>query len=358
MNGSWGASVITDTIIRVLMIVPRFVSEGDVIGVTAPSAGVTEGTDKARFAHAAERLKSRGYRIRFTPDIFECDETGRSAPADRRVAEWNSLVSDLEVRAVLAASGGDCEYEMLPLMDWDLLESDPKWYQGYSDNTILLFKITAEHDIATVYCGNFGDLGMEPLHSSVEQSLEFLEGMRSSQRSFPMHASAFADRVTGLEPFALDERTIWDCTRGNSVFAGRLIGGCMDVVEWFVKNGTADAGGFVQRYGADGIVWYLETYDMTEEGVRKTLRGMRELGWMEDCTGVVFGRELFYSGGLSYREAVMLELSDMEIPVVFGADVGHKAPRMTFVNGALATFDVRDRACGLLYRLRWNRIVP
>ncbi len=351
MNGSWGASVITDTIICVFMIVPRFVSDGDTIGVTAPSAGVTEDTDKARFAHAAEKLESRGYKVRFTPDTFECDETGRSAPADRRITEWDSLVSDPEVRAVLAASGGDYEYEMLPLMDWGLLESDPKWYQGYSDNTTLLFKITAEHDIATVYCGNFGDLGMEPLHPSVEQSLEFLEGRRLSQRSFPMHASGFANRVTGLEPFALDEETVWYCTWGDSVFAGRLIGGCMDVVEWFIKEGTADAGGFVQRYGADGIIWYLEIYDMTEERVRKTLRGMRKLGWMEDCTGIVFGRELFYSGALSYRETAMSELSDIEVPIVFGADVGHKAPRMTFINGALATFDVRDGACGLSYKL-------
>ncbi len=346
-----GTLVITDAIIYMLMIVPRFISEGNAIGVTAPSAGITESTDRARFAHAAKRLKSRGYRVRFTPDTFECDETGRSAPADCRVAEWNSLVSDPEVRAVLAASGGDYEYEMLPLMDWDLLESDPKWYQGYSDNTTLLFKITTEHDIATVYCGNFGDLGMEPLHPSVEQSLEFLEGSRSSQRSFPMHASGFVDKVTGLEPFALDEETVWDCTQGDSMFVGRLIGGCMDVVEWFIKEGTADAGEFVQRYEADGVVWYLETYDMTEERVRKTLRGIRELGWMENCTGVVFGRELFYSGDLSYREAVMLELSDMEIPIVFGADVGHKAPRMTLVNGALAIFDVRDGTCELSYRL-------
>lgn len=352
MTGPWGASVITDAIHRRDMRIPAFIGKGDTIGVTAPSAGVTESTDRARLAHARARLEGRGYRVTETPDTYTCDEEGRSAPADVRAREWDSLVSDPGVRMVLAASGGDYEFEMLPLMDWELIESDPKWYQGYSDNTTLLFKITAEHDIATVYCGNFGDLGMEPLHPSVEQSLEFVEGRRLSQRSFPMHATGFADRVTGLEPFALDEATVWECTEGDSRFSGRLIGGCMDVVEWFVREGTADARDFVERYGSDGIVWYLETFDMTDVRVRDTLRRMRELGWMEDCTGVVLGRELFYSGGVSYRDAVMSELADMGVPVVFGADVGHKAPRMTFINGALATFDIRDGACELSYRLR------
>ena len=84
-----------------------------------------------------------------------CDEEGRSASAEQRIEEWNALIVDPSVKAVFAISGGDYEYEMLPLMDWDLIERNPKWFQGYSDNTTLAFKITAEHDIATSYGGNF-----------------------------------------------------------------------------------------------------------------------------------------------------------------------------------------------------------
>ena len=156
---------------------PGFLSKGDVIGVTGPSAGVTEATDRARFANARRRLEERGYGVVETPETFMCDEQGRSAPAEQRVEEMDSLYEDGSVKAIYAASGGDYEFEMLPLMDWDLIESNPKWFQGYSDNTTLLFKITAEHDVATVYGGNYGDFGMEPWHPSVEQSLEFLEGL-------------------------------------------------------------------------------------------------------------------------------------------------------------------------------------
>lgn len=334
------------------MIYPRFLRHGDTVGVTGPSAGVTEATDRARFANARRRLEERGYRVVETPNTYTCDEEGRSSPADQRVREMESLLRDPEVRAIYAASGGDYEFEMLPLTDWSAYTDDPKWIQGYSDNTTLLFKITAEHDVATVYGGNYGDFGMEPWHPSVGQALEVVEGTRTEQRSFARHAEGFADRVTGLEPFPEDADTVWVSPSGDVRFSGRLIGGCMDVIEWFAKKGTADARGFVERYGADGIVWYLETYDMTEQRVVDTLRRMSELGWFADCSGVVFGRPLFYHGERSYEDAVLSELGPLEVPAVFDADVGHKAPRMAFVNGAVAEFDVRDGACTLSYGMR------
>ncbi len=334
------------------MIIPRFLKQGDAIGVTAPSAGIIEEKDLFRFDNAKRRLMERGYRIVDTPDVYMCDEDGRSASAQQRVDELGSVMEDDSITVVFAASGGDYESEMLPLMEWDVIEDNPKWFQGYSDNTVLLFKITAEHDIATVYGGNFGDFGMEPWHRSVEEGLEYLEGRRTSQNSFKRHAEGFSDRVTGLEPFTEDADTKWRSNLEDVEFSGRLIGGCMDVIEWFVKRDKADPTGFVERYSGDGNVWYLETYDMDEVRVRDTLRSMRQKGWMEHCNGVVFGRPLFYNGSMTYDDAVMAELGDLEVPILFDADVGHKAPRMAFINGAKVTFDFTEGSCEMRYDLK------
>ena len=162
----------------------------------------------------------------------------------------------------------------------------------------------------------------------------------------------FVDRVTGLESFQEDEPTVWASSAGDCRFSGRLIGGCMDVLEWFVNKGTADASGFVERYGNDGIVWYMETFDMTEDRIVSMLRRMEDMGWFEDCTGFVFGRPLFYHGDTGYRELLERELSGLGLPVLTDADVGHKAPRMTFINGAMAEFSYSDGGCTLRYDLR------
>ena len=332
------------------MIIPRFLRDGDRIGVTAPSFGVTEPTDIARFEHAKEKLASLGYGVVETPDVYTADETGRSAPAEQRVREFYSLLEDPEVGAVVSAKGGDYQFEMLLHMDWDLLERHPKWIQGYSDNTTLLFKITAEHDIATIYGGNFGDFGMEPWHRSVSESLEFLRGVRKGQDSFSRHEVGFSDRVTGLEPLNPTAPTVWRSISGDTTFSGRLIGGCMDVLEWFHRKATASPKAFNDRYSKDGTVWYMETYEMDEARIRRMLSGMSKDGWFEGVNGFVFGRPLFYEGS-DYMETVTDALSEYGVPLVFDADVGHKAPRMTFINGAESRFDIRDGACHLEYTL-------
>ena len=151
---------------------PRFLSAGDAIGVTAPSFGVTDPTDINRFRNAIRRLEERGYRVIETPDVYTADETGRSAPADQRVRELYSLLADPSVAYIVSAKGGDYQHEMLLHMDWDLMSRSPKWIQGYSDNTVLLFKITTECDVATIYGGNFGDYGMDPWHRSITENME------------------------------------------------------------------------------------------------------------------------------------------------------------------------------------------
>lgn len=334
----------TVPVLHPLMIIPRILADGDSIGVTAPSFGVTDPTDVARFDNAVLRLGGRGHPVIMTPDVFTADETGRSASAEVRVEELNSLLADPDVGYIVSAKGGDYQFEMLPLMDWGLLEDNPKWIQGYSDNTTLLFKITAEHDIATIYGGNFGDYGMDPWHDSILANMELVEGRRTVQRSFPYHEVGFADRITGLEGIREEEPTVWRSDCGDCSFKGRLIGGCMDVLEWFHRKGTADPSGFVSRYSGEGIVWYMETYDMDGDRIRTMLNGMADDGWFDGATGFVFGRPLFYQGP-DYMDTVCDALSRFDVPKVFDADVGHKAPRMTFVNGAVTTFDVRDGAC-------------
>ncbi len=334
------------------MIIPRDISRGDVIGVTAPSFGVNDPTDFCRFENAKMRLEERGYVIRETPNVYTADQSGRSSPAQQRVDELNSLLEDDSVTCIVSAKGGDYQFEMLPLMDWSVVEDNPKWIQGYSDNTTLLFKITAEHDIATMYCGNYGDFGMEPWHRSVVENLEFLEGTRAEQESFPYHSVDFVDRVTGLEPFGDDEPTVWRSSVGDVRFSGRLIGGCMDVLQWFHKTGAADPQDFISRYGSEGIVWYMETYDMTGKAVCDMLHNMADDGWFIDCEGFVFGRPLFYTSKREYGELVMDALKDLELPILLDADVGHKAPRMSFINGAKAEFDFHGGSCTLSYDMR------
>ena len=328
------------------MIVPPFLRKGDSIGVTAPSYSASEESDGIRFRSAVDNLGKRGYTVHMTQDVFGYGEEEDRAPAEMRAQELMSLFEG-DDRIIVSAKGGDYAYEILDLLDWDLMERIPKWIQGYSDNTSLLLKYTVEHDVATVYCGNFGDFGMGIWHRSIEDDMSFLEGNLKQQRSFGYHETHFHDRITQLEGISDDERTVWHCD-GNKSFEGRLIGGCMDILDWFSQGDSLDIGSFLDRYPDDSIVWYMETFAMDDASVRRMFSRMDREGWFERVSGFVFGREMFFEGD-DYAGTVRDCLSSYDVPIVFGADVGHKAPRMVFVNGLMSRFDIEGGACTLTY---------
>ena len=319
------------------MIRPAFLRKGDLIGVTAPSAGASEPLDKVRFLHAQDMLAERGYATLFTPNTFTDIGDERSSPAEQRARELELLIADRDIRYIVSASGGDYLNEIFEHLDMSGLRDDPKWIQGYSDNTDILIMATVNHDVMSIYCGNYGDYGMEPLHPSVIQNLELVEGSRTEQDSFDSHAEGFTDRVTGLEPFECTAPTRW--ISEDVTFSGRLIGGCTDKLREIVGSDRDRMRDFAERYRDDGIVWFMETFASDPEGIRADIRSMIDVGWFENASGFVFGRPLFYEG--DYRSDV-LSVLDTDVPVVFDADVGHKAPRMTFINGAVAEVTVKD----------------
>ena len=54
---------------------------------------------------------------------------------------------------------------------------------------------------------------------------------------------------------------------------------------------------------------------------------------------------------MPYRELLEEALAHLEVPILTDADVCHKAPRMTFINGAMSEFEYSGGACTLRYRL-------
>ena len=332
------------------MILPDFLSPGCRIGVTAPSHPIDDETDKKRFEHGAYQLEQMGYEVVFTPDVFkEADRFGRSASGKGKAGEFMDLVRDDSVKAIYSAAGGDFLAEMLPYVDLNECRAHPKWVQGYSDNASLLYYLTTKGDMATAYGANFSDFGMDPWDLSVSRGLEVLEGKCDFQRSFETYQDGFGSRETGFEGYSPDKKVRWKCInkgydpRRAAFMKGRLLGGCMDVLlnlSGTPYDGTID---FIEKYKDDNIIWYLESFDLHFEQMMEGLWKMKEMGWFRHTAGFVFGRPLFYpeqawdGSMLPTYEAVLRErLSYLKVPIITGADIGHKGPQFVMINGALA----------------------
>lgn len=322
------------------MIFPSVVKKGDKIGVTACSDGCTEATDAVRMDNAARQLKGLGYKVIETANT-RTSKKGRSSIAKERITQLQSLLEDETVSAIFMASGGDYQLETLPLLDYEWFHKNPKWLQGYSDPTCLLYTVTVNCHLATIYGSNFGDFGMEQWHPSLHDNLRLLEGEEVLQHSFLRCTDGFHKRETGLEGYVLERDVYWKNLKEEEEVAlhGRMLGGCLDVLLNLVGTKYDKTKEFVDCYKEDGIIWYLESFALNSEELFAGLWNLREAGWFEHAVGFLFGRPCFFEGNndTTYEEAIDSVLGELEVPIILDADVGHKPPRMAIINGAMAT---------------------
>ncbi|MCQ2512797.1 MAG: LD-carboxypeptidase [Lachnospiraceae bacterium] len=333
------------------MVFPRYLKKNDGIGVTAMSHPAEDELDRVRFEHGAKTLKIMGYDVTFTENVFHAaDAFGRSGSGAEKADQFNGLVKNEKVKAIISAGGGDFLAEMLPYVDLEAFCTNPKWVQGYSDNTSLLYYLTTKADVATVYGCNFSDFGMEPWDISVKRGFGVLEGRVKKQESFDFYQDGFGTYETGLEGYDATVPVEWKTLDGNKVsMEGRLIGGCLDVLLNICGtpfDGTRD---FVKKYKDDGIIWYLESFDLGFESLMEGLWKLKISGWFEGIKGFVFGRPLFYKAENydgtplpSYKDVLMERLGDLNVPIIMDADIGHKGPQFVMINGAMAKIEAEN----------------
>lgn len=322
------------------MIFPDYIKPGQTIGVSALSDGVSKELDQIRFYHGKKQLEEQGYQVKFTDNVFTADDKGRSSEGVVRARQFQELIKDEDVSYIVSAKGGNFLVEMLEHVDFECIKKNPKWIQGYSDNTGILFPITTKLDIATAYGCNFGDFGMETWEEPVVRNLSILEGKEKVQKSFEYYEDGFFDRITGLEGYRGTEKVLWRNLRNEESIEmeGRLLGGCVDVLLNIIGtkyDGTLE---FIERYKNDKIIWYLESFDLNAEELMMGLWHMKEMGWFTHTAGIIFGRPLMFSSftDTSYEEAVQTMLGSLNVPIILDADIGHKGPQFVMINGARA----------------------
>ena len=321
------------------MIYPEFLKEHDTIGVTAPSDGITDEIKLKRLDNAIKNFDSRGFNIKETPNV-RCSFKGRSSSSKERTEELESLYKDDNVKTIITSGGGDFLLEMLSELDFNIIKDNPKWLQGYSDPTGLLFTITTNLDIATIYADNFKSFGMESWHQSLETNLEILKGNIIEQKSFSKYEED-KKLITGLEPFNLTKKVYWKNLNNEDAIniKGRMIGGCLDIITDLFGTRFDKTKDFLEKYKDDGIIWYFDICELSSESIIRILWKLKDNGYFKYTKGILFSRVFACNSyyDISYEEAICECLKDLNIPIIINTDIGHVSPRMTIINGAVCT---------------------
>ena len=328
------------------MIYPKFLKEGMTIGIPAPSNGASDEQRIARHKNSKKTFEDLGFNVVQSKNINNSYKH-RSADKFIRAEEINEMFKSKDIDYMLCASGGEFLVEILPYIDFDLLVNNPKFVHGFSDPTGLLFPITTKYDIATIYGTNAGEFGMENWHQNVKNSFEIMKGNLVEQQSFEKYASGWKEYITGLEGYNLDKENIWKTLDGKDVkVKGRLIGGCFELIS--ALSGTKYDGmkEFNERYKDDGIILFFDNCQTSFIDTIITLWRFNELDYFKYAKAVVFGRFGMETPDDDYQSVKeCLEgsiLKDLNIPIIYDADISHKDPCMTIINGAIGEIEVKD----------------
>lgn len=337
------------------MIYPKFIGKGSCIGVPTPSNGASDIYKKVKYENAIKKYENLGYKLKLSSNLFN-SINGRSASGEERGQEFNEMLKSDDIDMIICASGGEFLVEMIPFVDFGLIQNNPKYVAGFSDPTGLLYPITTKYDIATIYGHNFSGIGAEPIGQSEKDFLEIINGNLIIEHSYPLYEEQRREKITGLEPDNLTEKVYWKTLDEKPVnLRGRIIGGCFDLISELAGTKYDGINEFNEKYKGDGIIWYFDNCEITMEETIRTLWKMNELEYFKYTKGVIFGRFGVNTTYFDYDTKSCLEdsvLSKLNIPIIYDADISHKAPSLTIINGSIATINVNDGKGNISFELK------
>ncbi|RKG38870.1 S66 family peptidase [Acinetobacter rongchengensis] len=325
---------------------PSKLVAGDLIAITAPSTGVPPSLHP-RLDLVIKMLEARGFRV-IEGHCLRTVYKNKSADKILRAEELKNFLTNPEIKAILPPWGGELAMELLTLINFaELAKLEPKWFSGFSDLSTLHVPITTLSGWATLHGPNLMELAAELLDPMTQKIWEVLTSDREmviTQQSSSFyqkdHSDWIANPKAGLN---LTEPTQWKRLDGKSTaidFKGRLIGGCLETISRLAGTQFANLPQFYQQHAKDGVILYFESSELKPCELTRALLSLKMHGWFNHISGLLIGRnmeqQVAHSTQQNAFDAIHSVLSDLAIPILYDVDIGHVAPQLSLVNGALA----------------------
>lgn len=313
------------------IIKPTALQRGDTIGIITPSFPAPHHFPE-RYERGIDQLKRMGFFVREGKCTYRT-EGYRSASIKERASEFNDLLRDPDIKAIISTIGGTNSNSLLPYIDYEALRRNPKIIMGYSDVTALLLACYEQTGVTTFY-------GPAIVPSFGEYKTMFADGERYVREVLCLERTA---------PYTLDvprvwteEMLDWSTQDREKVFRpndgwltlrdgrarGKLVGGNMNTMTGFLKS----------DYFPDmnGTIVFLEDSFKTMADEERSLSMLKLAGVFDQINGLIIGKhEHFDAGGapFSFEDLLLEVLGDVTFPILTNVDIGHTFPSHVFPIG-------------------------
>jgi muramoyltetrapeptide carboxypeptidase len=307
------------------VIKPEILEKGDVVGIISPSTPIYSKKDLSRGIRALEKL---GFKPKLAEEALAVSGGYLAGTREQRLKDLHRMFLDDEVKAIFCTGGGYSSLQLLPDIDWDIIQKNPKIFMGYSDITTLLI---AMHE----------KTGMVTFHGPMVQ------GLRSETKGQKFTMNSFEETLTKGKTGKVASFTEWKTLKKGRA-EGTLIGGNLNTILGLI--GTP----YEPKW--DGKILFWEETDETIEGIDNYLWKLRIAKVFKKIEGMIVGKisnmhPIDEDDGDTWGkiekppmvEDVILEATKgFDFPILYGVDFGHDVPNLTLPIGAKASLDCSE----------------
>jgi muramoyltetrapeptide carboxypeptidase len=274
---------------------PPYLNPGDTIGLVCPAGYMT--MDKV--AECIRVLTEEwGFKVKVGKTIGGESETYFSGTDDERLEDFQRMLDDEEVKAILCARGGYGTGRIIERIDFKKFRKNPKWIVGYSDVTVLHSHLYSNLYISSLHApmaAAFNDAGY--INRYVQSLRAALEGKKAKY---------------SCEPHVFNKK-------GEAI--GELLGGNLALLSHLVGTDS--------DIKTKGRILFIEDVGEYLYNVDRMMHQLKRSGKLAKLAGLIIGgfsemKDTERPFGKSAYEIIHEVIEEYDYPVCFGFPVSHE----------------------------------
>jgi len=274
--------------------IPPYLQAGDIIGMVCPAGYMAP----ERMQTCIDTLQLWGYQVKKGRTLASTSANYFSGSDRERLADFQEMLDDDSVKAILCARGGYGLGRIIDDIDFKKFKKDPKWIIGFSDITILHAHIYGNYKIATLHAPMAGAFNDGGYNNKYVQSLKnVLEGKKIRYEISPKERNR----------------------KGEAI--GELVGGNLSLLAHL--TGTPSA------YKFKGRILFIEDVGEYLYNIDRMLHQLKRSGSLEKLAGLIIGgftdtKDTERPFGQTVYEIIADVIKDYDFPVCYDFPVSHE----------------------------------
>jgi len=278
-----------------MITTPPYLQPGDTIGLVCPAGYMP--LEKA--AECIRVLREEwGYQVKVGATVGSNSATYFSGTDEERLLDFQLMLDDDEVKAVLCARGGYGMGRIIDKISFKKFKKNPKWIIGYSDVTVLHAHLYSNYYISSIHApmaGAFNDAGY--INRFVQSLKTTLEGKKAKYNCDPHEFNR----------------------KGEAI--GELIGGNLTLLTHLIGSESDSK--------TRGRILFIEDVGEYVYNIDRMMYQLKRSGKLSKLAGLVIGgftdiKDTERPFGNTAYEAISEIVKEYDYPVCFGFPVSHE----------------------------------